>query len=155
MLKQRDCCAGRALLAPVFIAQPALPYPLSAQEPYIDTETQTLHWTKHTAEYFANLNDIIASYPLLQVVCSFASHLHNGINAQLPLACSAKRMLHHYFVMTAQGRCLAFNCVCRIPPRRFLCSIALKGHFCRVIDCRNSHWRLFCQQWEPAIFLQI
>lgn len=68
------CCLGRTLLAPapsqsgpVFIYQPALPYPFNAQEPYIDAETQMLHWTKHTATYFENLNHAIAPFPQLQV----------------------------------------------------------------------------------------
>lgn len=76
-LKKLTPCAfpGRALMAPApapsspgFIHQPALPYPYSAQEPYIDTETQTLHWTKHTATYFADLNAAIAHLPQLQVM---------------------------------------------------------------------------------------
>ena len=52
--------------SPVFIYQPALPYPFNACEPYIDTETQMLHWTKHTATYFADLNAAIAPFPELQ-----------------------------------------------------------------------------------------
>ena len=45
----------------------ALPYQCWAQEPLIDNMTQMLHWTKHTATYFENVNKAIKPFPALQV----------------------------------------------------------------------------------------
>lgn len=36
-------------------------------EPYIDARTVEIHWTKHTATYFKNLNEAIMPFPALQV----------------------------------------------------------------------------------------
>ena len=47
--------------------QPALPYTFSAQEPLIDNTTQMLHWTKHLATYYENVNKAISPFPALQV----------------------------------------------------------------------------------------
>lgn len=52
---------------PTFYVQPALPYNYSAQEPYIDFRTNTIHWDKHVAAYFANLNNAAAKNVSLQV----------------------------------------------------------------------------------------
>jgi len=40
-----------------------LPYPYNALEPYIDTETMTLHHNKHLKTYVDNLNSTLAPYP--------------------------------------------------------------------------------------------
>ena len=45
---------------------PPLPYAYDALEPYIDSQTMTLHHDKHHAGYVKNLNEAIASYPDLQ-----------------------------------------------------------------------------------------
>lgn len=51
---------------PTFYVQPALPYNYSGQEPYIDTRTNMVHWNKHVAGYFANLNNAAAKNTTLQ-----------------------------------------------------------------------------------------
>ncbi|CAK0785452.1 hypothetical protein CVIRNUC_008661 [Coccomyxa viridis] len=50
------------------LQQPALPYQFWAQEPLIDNMTQMLHWTKHTATYFENVNKAIKPFPALQAL---------------------------------------------------------------------------------------
>ncbi|CAL5224309.1 g6976 [Coccomyxa viridis] len=50
------------------LMQPALPYPYSAQEPLIDNTTQMLHWSKHLATYYENVNKAIMPFPALQVL---------------------------------------------------------------------------------------
>ncbi len=45
---------------------PDLPYDYDALEPYIDSQTMTLHHDKHHAGYVKNLNEAIAPYPELQ-----------------------------------------------------------------------------------------
>ena len=45
---------------------PPLPYAYDALNPYIDTETMTLHHDKHHGGYVKNLNEAIASQPQLQ-----------------------------------------------------------------------------------------
>ncbi|BDA46805.1 Superoxide dismutase [Mn] [Coccomyxa sp. Obi] len=44
------------MMVPMTFMQPALPYPYSATEPFIDTRTNTIHFTKHLAAYYTNLN---------------------------------------------------------------------------------------------------
>lgn len=43
-----------------------LPYPYSALEPYIDTETMRLHHDAHLGTYIKNLNAALAGEPSLQ-----------------------------------------------------------------------------------------
>ncbi len=43
-----------------------LPYPYSALEPYIDTETMRLHHDAHLGKYISDLNEVLAKYPALQ-----------------------------------------------------------------------------------------
>lgn len=45
---------------------PALPYAVSALEPYIDGRTMALHHGKHQASYVANLNAAVDKHPELQ-----------------------------------------------------------------------------------------
>lgn len=45
---------------------PPLPYDKAALEPYIDSQTMTLHHDKHHAAYVTNLNNALKSYPDLQ-----------------------------------------------------------------------------------------
>jgi len=45
---------------------PALTYDYDALEPYIDSQTMTLHHDKHHAGYVKNLNEAIAPYPEFQ-----------------------------------------------------------------------------------------
>lgn len=47
------------------IILPDLPYAYDALEPYIDTETMTLHHDKHHATYVANVNAALEKYPEL------------------------------------------------------------------------------------------
>lgn len=42
---------------------PALPYQYDALEPYVDTETMTIHHTKHHATYVTNLNKALEGHP--------------------------------------------------------------------------------------------
>ena len=42
---------------------PDLPYPASALEPYIDTQTMEIHHGRHHAAYVKNLNDALSSHP--------------------------------------------------------------------------------------------
>jgi Fe-Mn family superoxide dismutase len=44
---------------------PELPYSYDALEPYIDTETMTIHHQKHHKTYVDNLNEAISKYPEL------------------------------------------------------------------------------------------
>ncbi|MCL1952600.1 MAG: superoxide dismutase, partial [Oscillospiraceae bacterium] len=46
--------------------QAPLPYPYNALEPYIDTRTMELHYTRHFKEYVDNLNATLADCPRLQ-----------------------------------------------------------------------------------------
>lgn len=43
-----------------------LPYAFDALEPYIDTQTVDLHYSKHHATYLKNLNDALAKHTELQ-----------------------------------------------------------------------------------------
>lgn len=43
---------------------PALPYAYDALEPYIDTQTMTIHHTKHHQTYLTKLNEAVAGTPL-------------------------------------------------------------------------------------------
>jgi hypothetical protein len=52
---------------PLYFKQPFLPYQYSALEPFIDTKTMVLHWTKHVATYYSDLNGAAAKDPSLQV----------------------------------------------------------------------------------------
>ncbi|AND79698.1 superoxide dismutase SodA [Streptococcus pantholopis] len=45
------------------IILPDLPYAYDALEPYIDTETMTLHHDKHHATYVANVNAVLEKHP--------------------------------------------------------------------------------------------
>ncbi|WP_413467247.1 superoxide dismutase [Pleurocapsa sp. FMAR1] len=45
---------------------PPLPYAYDALNPYIDSETMTLHHDKHHAAYVKNLNEAIAQHPELK-----------------------------------------------------------------------------------------
>lgn len=45
---------------------PPLPYGYDALEPYIDSQTMTIHHDKHHAKYIKNLNEAIALYPALK-----------------------------------------------------------------------------------------
>ncbi|MEG0773030.1 superoxide dismutase [Clostridium sp.] len=45
---------------------PQLPYSYDALEPYIDTETMTIHHQKHHKAYVDNLNKALSNYPDLQ-----------------------------------------------------------------------------------------
>jgi superoxide dismutase, Fe-Mn family len=45
---------------------PPLPYGYDALEPYIDSQTMTIHHDKHHAKYIKNLNEAIALYPDLK-----------------------------------------------------------------------------------------
>jgi Fe-Mn family superoxide dismutase len=42
---------------------PPLPYPATANEPYIDAQTMELHHGKHHAAYVAHLNEAVKPYP--------------------------------------------------------------------------------------------
>jgi len=42
---------------------PPLPYAVSANEPYIDAQTMTLHHDKHHAAYVAHLNEAVKDHP--------------------------------------------------------------------------------------------
>ncbi len=54
---------------PVYpFAVPPLPYAPAANEPYIDTETMTLHHDKHHAAYVANLNAAVKEHPQVAAV---------------------------------------------------------------------------------------
>ena len=44
----------------------ALPYAFNALEPYIDSLTMEIHYTKHYAGYINNLNLALVDYPELQ-----------------------------------------------------------------------------------------
>ncbi|KAK9918405.1 hypothetical protein WJX75_003905 [Coccomyxa subellipsoidea] len=44
------------MMMPMTFKQPALPYPYTATEPFIDNRTNTIHFTKHLATYYTNLN---------------------------------------------------------------------------------------------------
>ena len=44
---------------------PPLPYEYSALEPYIDSQTMTLHHDKHHAAYVNNLNAALEKHPQL------------------------------------------------------------------------------------------
>lgn len=46
--------------------QTPLPYSFSSLEPYIDTQTMEIHFTKHHAAYVSNLNKALEGYPDLQ-----------------------------------------------------------------------------------------
>ena len=48
----------------VFVLPP-LPYAYDALEPYIDTLTMEIHYTKHHQAYIDNLNNAIKDYPEL------------------------------------------------------------------------------------------
>jgi len=45
---------------------PQLPYAFDALEPYIDTMTMEIHYTKHHQGYVNNLNKALEAYPALQ-----------------------------------------------------------------------------------------
>jgi superoxide dismutase, Fe-Mn family len=45
---------------------PALPYSYDALEPYVDTQTMTIHHQKHHKAYVDNLNKALSNYPDLQ-----------------------------------------------------------------------------------------
>ena len=45
------------------IILPKLPYAYDALEPYIDTETMTIHHDKHHATYVANVNAALEKHP--------------------------------------------------------------------------------------------
>lgn len=45
------------------IILPKLPYAYDALEPYIDTETMTIHHDKHHATYVANVNAVLEKHP--------------------------------------------------------------------------------------------
>ncbi len=45
---------------------PKLPYKFDALEPYIDTQTMTIHYTKHHQTYANKLNEALVNYPQLQ-----------------------------------------------------------------------------------------
>lgn len=47
---------------------PPLPYAFDALEPYIDTKTMEIHYTKHHQGYVDKLNKALAGYPALQEV---------------------------------------------------------------------------------------
>ncbi len=62
---------GDAVLTPAS-KQEALPYAYDALEPYIDSRTMEIHYTKHHAAYTANMNDAVkdsetASLSLMEV----------------------------------------------------------------------------------------
>ena len=61
------------------LMQPALPYSFSAQEPLIDNTTQMLHWTKHLATYYENVNKAIMPFPALQVCSPWSAALLMGL----------------------------------------------------------------------------
>ena len=46
--------------------QTPLPYSFSSLEPYIDTQTMEIHYTKHHTAYVNNLNKALEGYPELQ-----------------------------------------------------------------------------------------
>ncbi len=46
--------------------QTPLPYSFSSLEPYIDTQTMEIHYTKHHVSYVNNLNKVLEGYPELQ-----------------------------------------------------------------------------------------
>lgn len=46
---------------------PTLPFEVSALEPYIDTETMTIHHSKHHQTYIDKLNLALEKYPDLQI----------------------------------------------------------------------------------------
>jgi len=45
---------------------PPLSYAYDALEPYIDTKTMEIHYTKHHQAYIDNLNKALTNYPVLQ-----------------------------------------------------------------------------------------
>lgn len=46
---------------PLSFAQPPLPYPYAALEPYIDAQTMEIHYSRHHAAYVKNVNEAIAA----------------------------------------------------------------------------------------------
>lgn len=57
---------------PMTFTQPALPYPYTATEPFIDARTNNIHFTKHLATYYTNLNTAASTNSSL-AVCSYCS----------------------------------------------------------------------------------
>ena len=57
---------GKQAIAAGPFTLPPLPYPSSALEPHIDTQTMQFHHDKHHAAYVKNLNDAVAKAPELQ-----------------------------------------------------------------------------------------
>ncbi|KFM24101.1 Superoxide dismutase [Mn], mitochondrial [Auxenochlorella protothecoides] len=45
---------------------PDLPYAYDALEPFVDTQTMTIHHTKHHQTYVTNVNNVVAKYSDLQ-----------------------------------------------------------------------------------------
>lgn len=60
------------MMMPMIFKQPALPYPYTATEPFIDNRTNTIHFTKHLATYYTNLNTAASTNSSL-AVCSSCS----------------------------------------------------------------------------------
>ncbi len=55
------------MMMPMTFKQPALPYPYTATEPFIDNRTNTIHFTKHLATYYTNLNTAASTNSSLAV----------------------------------------------------------------------------------------
>ncbi len=55
------------MMVPMIFMQPVLPYPYSATEPFIDARTNTIHFTKHLATYYTNLNTAASTNSTLAV----------------------------------------------------------------------------------------
>lgn len=64
-------------------ANPPLPYPYDALEPYIDTKTMHLHHDRHLQTYVDNLNSALKDYPKLHNK-SLEQLLYNAVS--LPVA---------------------------------------------------------------------
>ena len=67
---------------------PKLPYDVAALEPYIDTQTMTLHHTKHHQTYVDNLNAALDKHPELYDV-SLEKLLKNlySVPSDIRMAC--------------------------------------------------------------------
>jgi superoxide dismutase, Fe-Mn family len=60
---------------------PDLPYAYDALEPFIDTETMTIHHTKHHATYVANINKALEGQPATTLLGMQETAISAGIPA--------------------------------------------------------------------------
>lgn len=76
---------GPMMMTPMVFMQPSLPYPYTFTEPFIDNRTNTLHFTKHMATFYTNLNKAASMNSSLAVrlPCSDSSgQLHSSCCSQ-------------------------------------------------------------------------